>query len=65
MKVLVDLEVCSGHARCAAKCPEVYGTDEIFGKCVILLEDIPDELQKGAVLGARSCPERAIKVIDD
>jgi ferredoxin len=65
MKATVDLNVCTGHARCQVKCPEVYGTDDVLGKCVILLSDIPKELEAGAVLGAKSCPERAIKIIRD
>lgn len=62
MKVSVDLELCTGHARCQVKCPEVYGTDDILGKCVILMETVPEELQDKARRGARACPERAITV---
>lgn len=65
MKVEVNLEVCSGHARCQVKGPEIYGTDDVLGKCVILVKDIPPELEHAARLGAKVCPERAIAVIDD
>jgi ferredoxin len=65
MRVEVDLSICSGHARCQARSPEIYSTDDTLGKCIILLPEIPEELKESAIRGARSCPERAIKIIDD
>ena len=62
MKVSVDLEKCVGHARCQDKCPEVYGTDKLLGKCEIILSTVPDHLQEHARIGALSCPEGAIMI---
>lgn len=65
MRVTVDLDKCMGHARCQEFCPEVYGTDEVEGKCRILVEEVPQELRAGARLGARNCPEAAIRILEN
>ncbi len=63
MKVSVDLAVCTGHGRCYALGPEVFGEDE-RGHCCILHETLPPELEEQARLGADNCPERAILIED-
>ena len=62
MKVRVNLNVCSGHAHCEEKCPEVFGTDDTLGKCVILQEVVPPELEEKARNAVRNCPEGALSV---
>ena len=64
MKIRVDSDVCVGHGRCQLFAPEVFGENE-RGHCLILLEDVPPELQDAARLGADSCPEKAITILDD
>lgn len=65
MKVEVMLDVCQGHARCQDRCPEVFSTDEIEGKCVILMPDVPAQLQEKARLAVRNCPEGALVIVGD
>ena len=65
MKVRVDLNVCQGHARCQEICPEVFATDDIEGKCVILNEDVPSQHADDAMLAVRNCPEGALSASDD
>ena len=62
MKVRVNLNVCSGHAHCEEKCPEVFGTDDTLGKCVILMEEVPPELEEKARMAVRNCPEGALSI---
>lgn len=61
MKVYVNLRVCQGHARCADVCPEVFSTDAVEGKCVILQQEVPPELEERAVLAVKNCPEGALR----
>jgi len=62
MKVSVDNNLCSGHARCHANAPEVYDLDD-DGYCNIgQNKEVPPELEAAAVKGANACPERAITV---
>ena len=61
MRVAVDADRCVGHGRCYVLAPEVFGEDD-RGHCVILLADIPAELEDRARLGADNCPESAIRI---
>ncbi len=65
MKVEVMPDVCQGHARCQARCPEVFGTDEVEGKCVILMPEVPPELEAKARLAVKNCPEGALVISSD
>lgn len=61
MHVRVDPEVCTGHGRCYALAPDVFAPDE-RGHCVVLVEDVPPELEAQARAGEANCPERAISI---
>jgi ferredoxin len=64
MKIHVDSGKCTGHARCAMKAPDVYVlNDEGFNHMGDF--EVKPGLEKDALLGARSCPEKAIDVIGD
>ena len=64
MKIIVDRQVCAGHALCAAKAPDVYRLDD-EGYCCSDGAVVPPHLQEQARLGARHCPEAAILLVDD
>jgi ferredoxin len=59
--VRVDAETCTGHGRCYALGPDVFGADE-FGHCEILVPDgeVPPDLEGQARAGRDNCPELAI-----
>jgi ferredoxin len=59
--VQVDGDLCTGHGRCYALAPEVFGADD-FGHCEVLVADVPPDLEAAARAGADNCPERAITV---
>ena len=63
MRVAVDEEICTGHGRCYALAPAVFGPDD-RGHCEILVADgvVPDALADQARLGRDNCPELAITV---
>lgn len=62
MKVIVNLDLCQGHARCEDICPQVFGTDAVEGKCVIDDPQIPPELEERVRLAVRNCPEGALRL---
>ena len=64
MKILVDRQVCAGHALCAARAPDVYQLDD-EGYCSSNGASVPAHLQAQARLGARHCPEAAIVLVED
>lgn len=66
MKVIVDPELCTGHGRCWTNAPEVYTLDDNGYNAVTGVPiDIAPDREEAARLGARTCPERAISIIED
>ena len=64
MKIRVDRRLCSGHALCAARAPELYTLDE-EGFCSADGVQVPPQLLEQARLGAQHCPEGAITLSED
>lgn len=64
MKITVDRDKCSGHARCAMKGPDVYELDD-EGYCISDGTVVTDEALRTQVIhGMKACPERAISVTE-
>lgn len=59
--VKVDHAKCVGHGRCYELAPAVFGEDD-RGHCTVLLESVPPEHEKAALIAAANCPEDAIKL---
>ena len=64
MKIHVDTDLCSGHARCEAAAPQVFTLDDEGYNATEDHVLAPDEL-RGASRGALACPEQAISLLDD
>jgi ferredoxin len=66
MKVTIDFDRCSGQGRCYVVASEVYQSDsDGFNKdrgCTI---EVPPGCEEAALLGAQTCPEKAIDVVND
>lgn len=61
MRVRVDAELCQGHARCWAICPEVFQLDAA-GYAAAADERVPPGLDEAVREAAAACPERAIEL---
>ena len=59
VKVVVDPDVCQGHARCWEICPQVFSLDEA-GHAAVASPDVPPGLECDVEEAAANCPERAI-----
>jgi len=62
MKVIANLALCQGHARCEDLCPEVFSTDAVEGKVVIEKPEFPAELEDKVRMAVRNCPEGALRI---
>jgi ferredoxin len=64
MKVVVDLVMCEGNAKCVEAAPSVFslGDDD---KSRVLIERPPESLRERVKLAARICPRQAISIIED
>ena len=61
MKVIVDHVRCNGHGMCLLRAPQVYELDD-EGYNRMAPFEVPPGLESEARLGARSCPELAIRI---
>ena len=64
MRVHVDQDRCTGHARCHAVAPDAFPIDDagvnvLKGQEIEGLPGLEDQYEAGAA----SCPERAIRII--
>jgi ferredoxin len=63
MKITVDHDACSGHARCHAIAPGLYDIDD-EGYSTLGELEVPAGGEQAARDGAAGCPERAITITD-
>ncbi|MCW2495154.1 ferredoxin [Jatrophihabitans sp.] len=61
MKILVDKDKCTGHARCNAVAPDLYELDD-NGYCSLTELQVPVGSESDAQAGADECPEGAITI---
>ncbi len=59
MKVAIDTDRCRGHGICWGRCPEVFNLTD-YGYAVVLVDEVPVELEGAVTDAVRHCPERAI-----
>lgn len=59
MKVLVNSDMCEGHAKCQMTAPEVFEVrDDDLSH--VLLDDVPPALSDKVDRAIRLCPRQAI-----
>jgi ferredoxin len=63
VRIRVDTELCSGHARCNAAAPDIFELDDA-GYNAMDDHDIADDHVRDASRGVLACPERAITMLD-
>ena len=67
MRVTVDDALCTGHGRCYALAPDVFGPDD-YGHCLVASDGgagvVAARFEDQARVGRDNCPERAIAITD-
>jgi ferredoxin len=64
MKVIVDPDLCEGHARCVELAPEVFALDD-DGFSRVLIEQPDESLRPKVEAAVRLCPRQAILLRED
>ncbi len=64
MKVLVDPNICAGFGVCVGLSPEVFELHD-DGYAVVLVSEVPAELEDVVREAVSQCPSRAISISDD
>ena len=68
MRVVVDLELCQGHAVCQGEAPEVFRVVDrpgSYARVELIQEQPPEELRKKLEAAVLYCPNRVISIVDD
>lgn len=66
MRMKVDEELCTGHGRCAHFAPNVFRLDDDgYNADRGGVVEIPAGEEKAATMGMKSCPERAIAIVEE
>jgi sterol 14-demethylase len=63
MKIVVDRDLCQGHASCEGEAPDVFAVSK-QGVLTILLPEPPEELRAAVELAVKYCPTHALSIIE-
>lgn len=63
MRIIVDFDLCQGHANCMGEAPEVFQVDD-QGYLTVLQEEPPEELRERVELAVKYCPTSALSLED-
>jgi ferredoxin len=64
MKVHVDANVCAGFGVCLGLCPEAFELHD-DGYAIVMVSEVPAELEDAVRQAVNQCPARAISLSDD
>ena len=64
MKVHVNPQVCAGFGVCLGLCPEAFALHD-DGYAVVLVSEVPPELEDAVRKAVSQCPSGAISLSDD
>jgi ferredoxin len=64
MKVHVNPQVCAGFRVCLGLCPEVFELHD-DGYAIVLVSEVPPELEDAVRQAVSQCPSGAISLSDD
>jgi len=61
VRVEVDADICGGFGTCVTKAPQVFELTDA-GYAVVLLPDVPEELERAVQEAVDLCPTHAITI---
>ena len=64
VRVVVDLELCQGHAVCESEAPEVFAVPK-HGKVALVAERPGEEHRAEVAAAVAYCPTHAISIEED
>ncbi len=64
MRIVVDRDLCQGHAACEGEAPEVFSVST-KGELTVLVPAPPEELRAAVELAVKYCPTHALSIEED
>jgi ferredoxin len=62
VRVIVDRDLCQGHAACEAEAPEVFRVPKGAATVELLLAEPPEALRAQVQAAVKYCPTRALRI---
>ncbi len=64
MRIVVDRDLCQGHAACEGEAPDVFSVSK-KGELTILQPEPSEELEDAVRLAVKYCPTHALSIEED
>jgi len=64
MRVVVDRDLCQGHAACEGEAPEVFSVSK-KGDLTVLQPEPAESLRASVELAVKYCPTHALSIEED
>jgi ferredoxin len=64
MRIVVDEDLCQGHAMCELEAPDLFTVPK-RDKVRLLLERPPETYRAAAEAAVRECPTQALRIVDE
>jgi ferredoxin len=64
MRVVVDPDLCQGHAACEGEAPDVFSVSK-KGELTVLQPEPPESQRAAAELAVKYCPTHALSIEED
>ncbi len=64
MRIVVDRDLCQGHAACEGEAPDVFSVSK-KGELTILQPEPPEEWRAAVELAVKYCPTHALSIEED
>ncbi|MCX5043305.1 ferredoxin [Aldersonia sp. NBC_00410] len=64
MRIVVDTDLCQGHAMCELEAPDVFTVPK-HGTVELLDENPPETKRADVERAVRFCPTQALSIVDD
>jgi sterol 14-demethylase len=62
-RVVVDRDLCQGHAVCQSEAPEVFSVSK-KGELTVLDDQPPDDEREAVDRAVRECPTHALRIVE-
>jgi ferredoxin len=64
MRVVVDRDLCQGHAACEGEAPEIFAVSK-QGELTVLVPTPPEAHRAAVELAVKYCPTHALRIEED
>jgi ferredoxin len=64
MRIVVDRDLCQGHATCEGEAPDLFAVSK-RGELTVLNPNPAEDQRRAAELAVRYCPTHALRIEED